>query len=296
MPRLLAFLSVLLASFALGRATDDWRLAGVVAGIAGLLSAIGPRWDIDRGRRLLTAAMGGGAGFIAAKLLYEPRLGFLDEGWTRFACAAILAAAARFLLVGVAGRNVTTALVFVALLAVGEGHFAGYWIIVALFVVVSLWAPIMQDEHALLARTRSKRVAAGAALILLGATLAAGVALGARRAYDWLSRRERSTALLWNPRIGFSDQIDLGALDGLLDSDTVVLRLRGPRVDYLRGAVLDSYGAGRWFRSDRADHELPMPSIDERWMEAGAGTDLVRISAVSVRTDRFFLRSKLTGW
>ncbi len=79
-----------------------------------------------------------------------------------------------------------------------------------------------------------------------------------RLRYDWLSNRRRSTsALTWSPRIGFSDQIDLGALDGLLDSDTVVLRVRGSRVDYLRGAVLDSYVGGRWFRSDHAEVELP---------------------------------------
>jgi len=284
MGRLLALLAVLLASFALGKAADDWRLAAVVAAMGTVLAAIGPRWEVDRGRRLLTAAMGGGAGYIVAKLLYEPHAGALDEGWTRFAAACILAASARFLLMGSGARSVTTGLVFTALLAIGETHVAGYGIFVALFVVISMWAPIVQSEHALLARTQGRRLAAGAGVLLLGVSMATVVTLGARRAYDWLSSRERSTALLWSPRIGFSDQIDLGALDGLLDSDTVVLRVRGPRVDYLRGTVLDSYAGGRWFRSNHAEVEVPAIFAGEAERD-----DVVKITAVSERTDRFFV-------
>jgi transglutaminase-like putative cysteine protease len=284
MARLLALLSVLVATFALGKAADDWRVAGTVAVIATVLAAVGPRWEVDRGRRLLTAAIGGGAGFIVVKLLYDPHAGALDEGWTRFAAAAILAAASRFLLVGSGGRTVTTALVFIAMLAVGETHLAGYGVFVALFVLTSMWAPVVQDEHVLLMRTPGRRLAGGAVVVLLGASTLVAVTLTARRAYDWLSNRERSTALTWSPRIGFSDQIDLGALDGLLDSDTVVLRVRGSRVDYLRGAVLDSYVGGRWFRSDHAEVEVPSLFAGDAAADGG-----VRIAAVSERTDRVFL-------
>ncbi len=160
MGRLLALLSVLVATVALGVAADDWRVAGTVAAIATVLAAVGPRWEVDRGRRLLTAAIGGGAGFIVVKLLTAgPTRGALDDGWTRLAAAAILAAAARFLLVGSGGRTVTTALVFVAMLAVGETHLAGYGVFVALFVLTSMWAPVVQDEHVLLARTPGRRLA-----------------------------------------------------------------------------------------------------------------------------------------
>jgi transglutaminase-like putative cysteine protease len=284
MGRLFALLSVLLASFALGKAADDWRLASAVAAIGTVLSAIGPRWEVDRGRRLLTAGMGGGAGYIVAKVFYEPHAGALDEGWTRFAAACILAASARFLLMGSGARSVTTGLVFIALLAVGETHVAGYGIFVTLFVVLSMWAPIVQDEHVLLTGTQGRRLAAGGAVIVLGVSSAAAATLGARRAYEWLSSRERSTALMWSPRIGFSDQIDLGALDGLLDSDTVVLRVRGPRVDYLRGTVLDSYAGGRWFRSAASEVE-----VADAFVGDAAFDDGVKITAVSERTDRYFV-------
>jgi transglutaminase-like putative cysteine protease len=290
MARLLALLPVLVAVVALGQAADDWRLAGVLGSIATLLAAVGPRFEVDRGRRLLVAAIGGGAGFAVVDVLYDHHRGSLAEGWTRFAASAILAAAARFLLVGVEGRRVTTALVFVGLLAVGETQVRGYSGFVALFVLTSAWAPVTRDEYALVAEAptiagaSARRLVAGAAILLLGSALAAGITAGARRGYRWMTNRPRSQALNWSPQVGFSDQIDLGGIDELLDSDTVVLRVRGPRVDYLRGAVLDFYASGRWLRSDATETETV-----GSYGSAPTSDDAVKIAAVSDRTDRFFL-------
>ncbi len=281
---ILALLPVLVAVIALGKAADDWRLAGVIGAMATIVAMIGPRFEVDRGRRLLTAALGAGAGYAVVDLLYEHHRGSLGEGWTRFAAAAILAAAARFLLVGIDGRAVTTALVFIGLLAAGETQVSGYGWFVALFLLTSVWAPTVRDEHALVPETGARRLAAGVAVLLFGGALAAGVTLSVRHAYQWMTNRERSMALHWTPQVGFSDQIDIGGLDELLDSETVVLRVRGPRVDYLRGAVLDFYAGGRWLRSDAAETETSallegVPSAEEA----------VRITAVSPQTDRFFL-------
>jgi len=69
-----------------------------------------------------------------------------------------------------------------------------------------------------------------------------------------------------------------------LDSDAIVLRIRGPRVDYLRGAVLDMYAAGRWVRSDPAERETVANYGGEN-----PTYDAVEIAAVAERTDRFFL-------
>jgi hypothetical protein len=280
---ILALLPVLVAVVTLGKAADDWRLASVLGALATIAAMIGPRFEVDRGRRLLTAALGAGAGYAVVDLLYEHHRGSLGEGWTRFAAAALLAAAARFLLVGIDGRAMTTALVFTGLLAAGETQVSGYGGFVALFLLASVWAPAVRDEHALVPETRARRLAAGAAVLLLGGALAAGVTLGARRAYQWMTNRERSMALHWTPQIGFSDQIDIGGLDELLDSDTIVLRVRGPRVDYLRGAVLDFYAGGRWLRSDATEAETT-----ELYEGVPSGDD-VRITAVSTQTDRFFL-------
>ncbi len=284
MDRLLTLLPLLIAVVALGDAADDWRLAAVLGSIATLLAMIGPRFDVDRGRRLLTAALGAGAGYAVVDLLYDPHRGSLGEGWTRIAAAALLAAAARFLLVAIQGRLVTAALVFVGLLATGQTQVKGYATFVALFVVTSLWAPVIIEERVLVKKSSWTRFGAGVAMLLVAATFATGTTFGARRAYRWLTNREHLLALDWSPQIGFSDKIDLGGLDELLDSDTIVLRVRGPRVDYLRGAVLDTYASGRWVRSDQAAAEKPAVLDDPFTPQDG-----VKITAVSHGAGRFFL-------
>ena len=282
--RLLGLIPVLVAAVALGKAADDWRLSAVVAAIAGVLTAIGPRWDVDRGRRLLTAAMGAGAGYVVVSLVHDPHRGALGEGWTRIAAAAILAGSARFLLTGAEVRRVTMALVFVALVAIGETHVTGYAAFVALFLLASVWAPVVRDEHLLLTGTAARRLGAGLAVMLFAACTAVVVTVATQRAHAWIAKRQRSFALTWTPRVGFSDRIDLGALDGLLDSDTVVLRVYGgARVDYLRGAVLDSYLRGQWTRSDAA--EIETPASYGGLPAEGA----LKLEAVSGQTDRLFL-------
>jgi protein-glutamine gamma-glutamyltransferase len=60
---------------------------------------------------------------------------------------------------------------------------------------------------------------------------------------------------LYHPRVGFSDRLALGSMNGLLQSDRVVMRLRTAdySVDYLRGIVYRRYQQGRWLtsRNDR---------------------------------------------
>jgi transglutaminase-like putative cysteine protease len=284
MGRLLTLLPILVAVAALGDAAGDWTLAAAIGGIATVLAIVGPRFDVDRGRRLLTAAVGAGAGYAVVDLLYDPHKGSLGEGWTRVAAAAILAAAARFLLVAIQGRLVTAALVFVGLLAAGQTHVGGYAGFVALFLAASVWAPVVYDEHVLVKKTSLARLAAGGAVLLASAVLAAGVTFGAQSAYRWMTNRQRMIALNWSPPVGFSDRIDLGGLDELLDSETIVLRVRGPRVDYLRGAVLDLYAGGRWMRSDDVATEKTV-AFDDPWTP----DDGVKIIAVSENTGRFFL-------
>src|SRR5262249_26929575 len=114
--------------------------------------------------------------------------------------------------------------------------------------------------------------------------------LGLRGAYSWLVDHQRQTALRFTPKIGFSDTMDLGALDGMIESDAVVLRIKGAHLDYLRGAVLDFYVAGRWSRSDAATVETEQ-KLDETLVPRGAldGPGSAQVMAVSEGTDRFFL-------
>jgi transglutaminase-like putative cysteine protease len=283
--RRLGLLPVLVAVTLLGKSADDWQLAATLAAIATVLALIGPRWELDRGRQLVTSAMGAGAGYALVPVLYDPQPGGLGEGWTRFAAAVILAAAARFPVVRPdGGRMTTTALVFAGVLAAGETRVGGYAIFVVLFLLTSLLGPVTSDDDSTLSEVNGRRVAVGTAICVVSGAVAIGVTIGLRAAYAWITRGDHSTALIWTPRVGFSDRMDLGALDGLLDSDTVVLRVRGPRVDYLRGAALDFYAAGQWLRSERSEVESEATYDGDL---PGAGG--VEIAAVSERTDRFFL-------
>jgi transglutaminase-like putative cysteine protease len=111
-----------------------------------------------------------------------------------------------------------------------------------------------------------------------------GSTLGLRRLHAWATQRARFTTYDWKPQVGFSDRMDLGALDGLLDSEQRVLRVRGPRVDYLRGAALDRYEAGRWLRSEAAE-----PESKARFFGSLPAQGVVEITATSERATRFFI-------
>jgi Transglutaminase-like superfamily/TgpA N-terminal domain len=283
-PRLAAVLPVIVGILSLASAAHAWPLATTLAAVALALVLVGPRWELDRGRQIVTSAMGAGAGYAAAAALHEAELGSLSEAWTRFAATAFLAAAARFVIRDPkGGRVTTTALAFAGLVATGQTRGESYVVFVVLFLLTSLWALGARDHDASHARRSPRRVAVGTAVVLLAGAIGISTTLGIRRVHDWIANRVRSTAFIWHPRVGFSDKVDLGALDGLLDSDRVVLRLRGPRVDYLRGAALDLYEAGQWVRSN------PMALETSATLDGAPSFDTVEIAALSERTDRFFL-------
>lgn len=288
--RFRALLPILVCAFALASAANAPHIGVVLALIAIALAAIGPRWELDFGRQWVTSAAAAGTGYMLVAALREPLAsapvrGELGEAWTRFAAAVLLASAARSLMIAPrGGRLATTALAFVSLMASGRTSAGSYTVCVVLFLATSLWVLGKNEETGRPMRLRLRRIAVGSAVVLVAAGLSVGTIYGVRRSHAWLTTRVRSTAYTWHPRVGFSDRMDLGALDGLLDSDRIVLRVRGPRVDYLRGVSLSTYAGGRWDRSPDTEHAT----------RASYGGTLVsphavEIAAVSPRTDRFFL-------
>ncbi len=288
--RSIALLPVLVCAAALASAAQAPLIGVILAVIASGLAFVGSRWELDLGRQLVTSAAIGGTGYALVGALREPLggalvAGSLGEIWTRLAAALLLAAAARFpMLEPRGGRLGTTALAFASLMASGETSSAFYPLFVALFLATSLAALNVSEEASPATKLRASRVAVGAAVVLVAAGLALGTTVVVRRTSAWLTKRAHSTAYVWHPRVGFSEKMDLGALDGLLDSDRVVLRVRGPRVDYLRGVSLDTYEGDRWLRSDEADHETTATyDVPHVWPE------LVEVRAVGEGTGRFFL-------
>ncbi|HMJ09793.1 MAG TPA: transglutaminase domain-containing protein [Polyangiaceae bacterium] len=283
MPRLVALLPLLVCVTALGSRANAWELSALIALAAAALALIGPRWELDLGRGLVTSAMGAGAGYAAAVVLYDPQGAQLGEVWTRIASAAVLGAAARFLIVG-AGRLGTLVLLFVALLAIGQTRAQYYPLAVSLFLLTSVWTISTSRTQRAVAPTTARNLGVATAILALSGALGFAGTTSLRNLHTWLVSRGHSTAFQWKPRVGFSDRLDLGALDGLLDSNTLVFRVRGPRTDHLRGAALDWYESGRWFRSDSAEREVPLSFAPAQLLE-----NAVEITALSARSDRHFV-------
>ena len=276
--RLSRLLPLAVAALALG-GSSAWTLSVLLLPLLGLPFAAGPRFDVDTGRQALSSAIGAGAGYVLASLAYEADPGRLTEGWARLAAGALLAAAARATLLAPRGGYLpTAALGFLGLAFAGKAPNPGYPLFVAFFLLSLPGA--FGDRAARLPSGR--RAAAGLAVIGLTLLLGASSLSGLQRLRAWARERSRFTTALWQPRTGFSERMDLGALDGLLDSDRRVLRVRGGRVDYLRGASLDVYEFGTWRRSE-VTRETPIR------LSAAAPDATLEITLLGGRTDRLFL-------
>jgi transglutaminase-like putative cysteine protease len=284
----------LVALLVLAQSSGAGALAGALLAGLLLLSAIGPRWDLDRGRQIVASVIGAGAAYTLVSLLYEPLPGHLTEGWTRLSACLLMAAAARFVSTRPGGGPpITVLLLFLAVLVAGEsrsrsGLIPGlgvtfYPILSFLFLLAALAALRALDPGRI--PRQGRRWLAVAALLITSTALATVSLVGVRAAYARLMNRARSTSAAQRVQVGFSDQMELGALGEMLDSETIVLRVRGPRVDYLRGAAFNVYEVGRWRRSDALATEQ-----EESWTgPRPEGASVVEIQALSEREPRFFL-------
>lgn len=175
----------------------------------------------------------------------------------------------------------------VALMAEGETD-AGplYGAAVVAFLSLALGSLYAADRGRPGWRDLPRRSRLAALLVIAAATaLAAGSAVGLPPLSRYMERR--IVHALGGAETGFSDRMWLGSLDGLLDSNEVVMRIEvqgaGPRPDYLRGAVFDHYEIGRWGRMRPA--RLVAASVSA----PRAGADRSRITVVSGARDRYFL-------
>jgi hypothetical protein len=278
--RLLAALPLSIAVSALGSAAA-WPVALVLAALIVLAAWAGPRWEVDFGRQLLTSVIGAAVGYVLTSLLYEAERGQLSDGWAKLAAAMLIAAAARALLVAPRGGvTATFALAFAGLTFTGKTQMTAYPLVVVLFLASGLWA--MGDGSM---RVAPRRLAVALVVLGLAAAMALGANLALSRLHAWAQSRVRHTTSAL-ARTGFSDRMDLGSLDGLLDSNRRVLRVRGTPVDYLRGAVLDVYEVGRWRRSIQGEQETLVRLDTAR---GSAPPDATEISGISGKLDRFFV-------
>lgn len=270
-------------------------VAGVVAAM--LLVPLLTRLRVPLGKNAARVATGAAAvvGGIVGSIVNSPR-GFdiLQKPWPAFVLAGLFAGVAQLVIAPVLtegdrtrARPTPFALLpgLVAIMACGEARIGSiYGVAVALWLALALAGLHTGDPSrvSFMDLPRRRRLAA-LALLGIGVGIAAGSVAGLPPLSRWMERRIMRA--LGGAETGFSDRMWLGSLDGLLDSDEVVMRIEGPHVDYLRGAVFDHYEIGRWghMKQPRVARVEASPS------DAVEGDERVHLSVVAGARDRYFL-------
>jgi transglutaminase-like putative cysteine protease len=227
------------------------------------------------------------AGIRAAGIAVHggPRLGAFAFGC---ALAPLTVAAMRLHLKAPDGGHVFTLMLgFVAMMACGATRLGPlYGALVASYLAAMISALRFEDAARVPAHRVPRRAALVGALIVALAclfTVGASLVLGPMQRYAQ-QRMQESFEDYMLARAAFTDSMHLGRMTRLLLSNRVVMRVRGPRVDRLRGAVLDRYDGRRWFREAGG-----APSVVSVGRGPLAGSDVVEIRRIGDQSDRLFL-------
>ncbi|MBX3224558.1 MAG: DUF3488 domain-containing protein [Labilithrix sp.] len=155
----------------------------------------------------------------------------------------------------------------------------------------------------------SPRASLGSLAILVGvaASIAAGLVYGLPRLAE---RIERRISAMFGAdgaeTTAFSTTMVLGSTRGMLASDAIVMRIDGPRPEYLRGAVYDRYAPPYWLTTEDGRALATVPAgapldaattritlvrgapegSDMRWFLPAGACDL-RVSSGKVEIDAF---------
>ncbi len=276
--------ALLIVAALLGGVTGQRALAGAAAAIVLGALTFGARLSLTpllaRVSAVVAAAAGGALGWILVPAPGQP----LRPPWPSFALAGVFAGAALLCKRDVE-KSPATALVpgLAALAACGEASLGWiYPVLVAAHLTFLLLALRAGDPKP--GPLPRRRLAAGAAIVALSAILAGGFAWVLPPLSQWTERRVLQS--LGSAEAGFSDRLWLGSLQGMLQSDEVVLRLDGAPADYLRGAVYDHYEIGRWGRLHQTRVEPWSPSPPGALPPSASRA---RITVVSGMRDRYFV-------
>ncbi len=261
--------------------------ASPVAGVGALLfvvagALVGQRLPLDRASLRLASLV-----TIVVVIAYVRaipiapsglRLGAFGLG---FALSALLIGAVRLYVVKPEwGEPFTVTLGLLAMFACGGARLGFvYAALVLVHLAASLFALRAGDPDRETASLMPRRIVAlGALVVGTAAAIALAFGIATPAAHGWSMRKfEQAYEARLQARVGFSNAVQLGALAPMLDSDELVLRVRGRRIDYLRGAVLDTYDEGRWSR--RTVGEPTTIAIGHGTLEGEGASEIRRASS-----------------
>lgn len=278
-------LSLLVVAALFGHAA---RQPAVAAAVGLLLVAAGlSRRELALGQGAARVVIGAAAaaGALVGWLLPPSQVhDTLARPWSALALGGLCAGAARLFLSRAGPQPLAFLPGLVAIMAAGEsGSGRAEYVTAVVGFLACTFAGLRAGDtgRPALAKLPRRDRAAAAALTLVAVAVTVGSAVGLPPLSRWTERRVLQS--LGGAETGFTDRLWLGSLDGMADSDEVVMRLEGPRTDHLRGAVFDRYEAGGWSRS-RATGLRPVSAEEPR-----TGGERVRAGIVSGTRDRYFL-------
>lgn len=278
----------------LGAAARAPALAGVLI-LLSLLTAVLPRpLPLGRAAEALLAVSVTVIAWIVAILTAPPDAtwysGLLTLPFAGIALSAQLIGITRLTLARPLGGTIATAgLALLAVLAVSTVEVGPLFpLLGAAFLAVQLTAlnqadPSRPSPGQMTTRHRRAVLVGG----LVAATFATTAGLALPPLFDW-TVRELGRSIMGG-RTGFSTRMRLGALSGMLASDAEVLRIYGPRPDYLRGVVYTRYSRGRWLVPDRS-HVARIASAD-----VSGSSPRVEIWSLGGDQNRFFVPLAAAG-
>ena len=263
LPRLA--LLVVIALYALR--WQHWLVSGVCAAMA-VISALPRRGlSLSAAGQWLLALVGAGLVYPALITLVPTAHDWVNRfGVGVMLVVHFLALPRHFLASAWMGQRGNAALHLLGLIGCAQGSTG--WLLVpfiGLYLVAQLAALRAVDPGRIPLRALTPRhwFAAGAIVLV---TLAVGVGLSVSipPAQKWAMKTAYDSFI--RGRTGFSSDLNLDAMDDMYQSDDMVMRVFGPRPDYLRGLVFTRYRGGRWLESRGATtpHEIKAPAARSR--------------------------------
>lgn len=270
--------------FALASRQPALAAIPVVIALAGLALREGARADAFA-QIATTLVAGALPGYIAINVIdRDVPLGVLDPLSGAVALGALTGASVRtvFSLALPQAGTVNSSLLFVALTTAGQARLgAPYALLASLAMLLSLSARAIERRPASDPSARFRpRLAPVAAILAISAAITALFGALLPIAHRWSVRRMVSAYSRAQNISGLGDRMSLQAMDGILQSDAIVLRVRGGTTDYLRGVAFDRYRLNTWTYSRNASRRRVAVTQRSGPMLAGE-IEILRVSGPS---------------